>query len=126
MELKTTNPMKPKRWLFVSFLLGLCGCASQIASLNESVRSWIGHPINELKEGFSGPSVYDKYKAEIGWKDTTYALDNGNWVYVYLYGKDCFVHLEVNPQGIIVGAKTQGKGCGSYRYPWESPKSEFP
>ena len=51
------------------------------------------------------------YASRIGWKETTYPLDNGNWVYVEpagVGGKDCLIHWEVNPQGIIVGARTEG------------------
>ena len=59
------------------------------------------------------------YASRTGWKETTYPLDNGNWVYVTpagVFGKafgggDCFIHYEVNPQGIIVNARTEGKGC---------------
>ena len=103
------SPQSPR--LLVGVLLLLCGCVSQILSLKEYTRGWIGHPIDELKEATSRPNVWDEYKAEIGWKETTYPLPNGNWVYVELDRKDCFIHWEVNPQGIIVGSRTEGKGC---------------
>ncbi|MBI3319285.1 MAG: hypothetical protein HYZ89_01685 [Candidatus Omnitrophica bacterium] len=59
------------------------------------------------------------YASSIGWKETTHSLDNGNWVYVTPAGRfgtaigggECFIHYEVNPEGIIVGARTEGKGC---------------
>jgi len=103
--------MSIKKQCCAAVALMLCGCGSQIASIKERTQSWIGHPINEIKEGASLPNVYDKYKAAIGWKETTYNLPNGNWVYVELNNKNCFIHWEVNPQGIIVGAHTKGTGC---------------
>lgn len=58
------------------------------------------------------PNAYDSYAKSIGWeKGTTYKLENGNWVYVELDSKECFIHWEVNPAGIIIGYKLDGKGC---------------
>ena len=97
-EPKTTSTMRPPRWLFIGFLLALCGCVSQIMSLREYTKAWVGQPI-------------ERKAASIGWKETTYSLDNGNRVYVEPDRKDCFIHWEVNPEGIIVGSRTEGKGC---------------
>ena len=99
-----------KRLWMVAALM-LCGCVSQIVPLREYKQNWIGYPINLLKEASSRPNAYDWYKKSIGWKETTYPLDNGNWVWVEVDRKDCFIHWEVNPQGIIVGAHTEGRGC---------------
>lgn len=99
------------KWLWVAAALMFCGCVSQVVSLHEYKQNWIGHPINELKEAVARPSVYDEYKRAIGWTETIYKLDNGNWVYVELDKKDCFIHWEVDPEGIIVGAHTEGKDC---------------
>ena len=123
MTQKITSAVRLPQWLLVGFVLAFCGCVSQIVSLKEYTQDWLGRPIAEKRQIISREG---SHASNIGWRETTYPLDNGNWVYVYLYGKDCFVHLEVNPQGIIAGAKTQGKGCDSYRYPWEPRKSEFP
>ena len=112
-EPKTISAVKPQRLLLVVCLLGLCGCASQIVSLREYTKNWIGHPIDELKEAVSRPNIWDAYKAKIGWKETTYHLENGNWVWVEVDSKNCFIHWEVNPQGIVVGAHTEGNGCRS-------------
>ncbi len=96
--------MRPQRWLLLGVLLGLCGCLSQIPFKREYTKSWVGEPIERVRQ----------MDSREGWKETTYPLDNGNWVYVELAGvggKDCFIHYEVNPGGIIVGARTEGKGC---------------
>ena len=122
-ESKTTSAMQPRQWLLVGVLLGLCGCVSQIVSLKEYRKGWLGRPIEEKKQIISRES---SHASRMGRKETTYQLDNGNWVYVELDRKDCFIHWEVNPQGVIVGVKTVGKDCESYRYSWESRKSEFP
>ena len=77
------------------------------------MRNGIGHPIDQFKEAESRPNIWDAYKAKIGWKETTYTLPNGNWVWVEVDSRDCFIHWEVNPQGIMVGAHTEGNGCRS-------------
>ena len=105
-----------QRLLLVGLMLGLCGCMSQIISKREFMKVWVGRPIEEIRQMDSREG---SYASSIGWKETTYPLDNGNWVYVTpagVFGKafgggDCFIHYEVNPDGIIVGARTEGKGC---------------
>ena len=87
------------------------GCIRNIATLDEYTQNWIGRNIEELKEVDSKPAGYDSYAESIGWKGKTYELDNGHWVYVELDSKDCFIHWEVNPEGIIVGYKLEGDGC---------------
>ena len=95
----------------VAIALVLSGCVSQVASLRDYKKNWIGHPINELEEAVARPSAIDEYKKTIGWKETTYKLDNGNSVFVELAATDCFIHWEVDPQGIIIDARTEGNGC---------------
>ena len=97
--------------LWIASVLIMSGCLSQIAPLSEYKKSWIGHPISELKEAMSHPNVMDSYKSKIGWKDRTYELPNGNSVFAELEWKDCVIHWEVNPEGIIVGSRTEGNGC---------------
>lgn len=65
---------------------------------------WIGQSVQELQEPLSRPN---SYASRIGWKETTYKLDNGNWVYVEPVRKDCYVHWEVNPQGVIIGSRVE-------------------
>ena len=100
----------PQRLLLVSLMLGLCGCPS-IPTLGSYLRHGVGTPIDKHKEAESRPNIWDAYKAKIGWKETTYSLPNGNWVWVELASKDCLIHWEVNPQGMVVGAHTEGTGC---------------
>lgn len=51
------------------------------------------------------------HASKIGWQEKTYTLDNGNWVYITPDRPDCFMHWEVNPEGIIIDYKTEGKRC---------------
>jgi hypothetical protein len=76
--------------------------------VNESAPKWIGRPIKDRQNMMfrSGD-----YPSSIGWQEKTYTLNNGNWVYVEPVRPDCFIHWEVNPQGIIIGYKTEGKRC---------------
>lgn len=93
---------------FVMLMFLSQGCLSQIASVNKTAPEWIGSQITVrqnlvLRSG--------SYASKIGWQEKTYKLDNGNWVYVEPALPDCFIHWEVNPEGIIVGYKTEGKRC---------------
>jgi hypothetical protein len=89
--------------LLLMFLLH--GCLSQIAPVDSSSKSWIGHSIAE-REAIPNP-----YASSIGWKEKIYRLDNGMLVYVEPVRPGCFIHWEVNPQGIIVGYKLEGNRC---------------
>ena len=89
---------------FFLFLL-LVGCA--IPPVHHWAQSVIGQDINKFKR----ESPPDSYASRIGWKETTYSLENGNWVYVYPIRANCYVHFEVNPQGVIVGFKNEGTAC---------------
>lgn len=97
--------MKAIALIFIS-LIFLNGCLSNIASIEDYTKSWIGQPIERKKKPTLSP---ESYASRIGWKEKTYQLDNGNWVYVEPDSKNCFIHWEVNPQGIIVGYKLEGK-----------------
>lgn len=90
--------------LFVAFLNG---CASQIdADLYSN--EWIARPLSELKQDMRRP---DSYASKIGWKESTYSLANGNYVYVEPIGEDCYVDWEINSGGLIIGYNSRGKGC---------------
>ncbi len=82
------------------------GCLSQIMSTKERTKAWMGQPIDKLRTAVLRP---ESYASRIGWKEKTYKLDNGNWVYVEPDSPGCFIHWEVNPQGIIVGYRLEGK-----------------
>ncbi len=90
--------------LYITFL---SGCASEMSSRDLS-GSWVARPLSELKQEMKRP---DSYASKIGWKETTYPLANGNFVYVEPVGADCSVHWEVNQSDIIVGYQVKGNGC---------------
>ena len=89
--------------LILCSFLSLGGC-SALPSFEKYTQSWVGHSIEQKKKASAYPHAYGK-----GWKETTYTLDNGNWVYVEKHKPDCFIHWEVDPQGFIVGYKLVGK-----------------
>jgi hypothetical protein len=93
-------------WLLLYIIL-LYGCASQM-SLEHLGRDWITRPLSERKEEMKSP---DSYASKIGWKETTYPLANGNFVYVEPVSTDCSVHWEINQSGIIIGYQAKGNGC---------------
>ncbi|MEQ6342581.1 MAG: hypothetical protein M3A44_13290 [Gammaproteobacteria bacterium] len=86
----------------------LFGCMSQIRPFTEYVNGVVGQPINSYIEAGARPG---SYASRIGWKDRRYKLENGNWVYVAPEREGCIIHWEVNPQGIIVGYRTEGNRC---------------
>jgi hypothetical protein len=92
---------------FLLYMILLNGCASQM-SLEDLGRHWIARPLSELKQEMKSP---DSYASKIGWKETTYPLSNGNFVYVEPVSADCSVHWEINQSGIIVGYRAKGNGC---------------
>lgn len=93
-------------FLVVSLVL-LGGCASS-APVSVHSEEWITRPLSELKAAMNQPG---SYAAKIGWKEKTYPLANGNIVFVEPYRKDCYVHWEVSPRGIIIGSSASGSGC---------------
>ena len=93
-------------WLLLYIIL-LYGCASQM-SLEDRSRDWMAKPLSELKQEMKSP---DSYASKIGWKETTYPLANGNFVYVEPVSADCSLHWEINQGGIIIGYRAKGNGC---------------
>jgi hypothetical protein len=53
----------------------------------------------------------DSYASKIGWKETTYPLANGYYVFVEPLSKECSVHWDINPRDKIVGYRAIGSGC---------------
>lgn len=101
--------MQNIRVLLLLIVMLFYGClCSQIASFEEYTNGWIGQPVKDLREVILRPT---SYASRIGWKETTYDLNNGNWVYVQPDRKGCLIHWEINPRGIIVGYKTEGERC---------------
>jgi hypothetical protein len=89
----------------VIVILVINGCISQIVSIDDYTKNWVGRPIEDLKKIISRPG---SYASRIDWKEKTYSLDNGNWVYVEPDSKNCFILWEVNPKGIIVSYTLEG------------------
>jgi len=101
-----------KYWSFnavglLLYIILLYGCASQM-SVEDRSRDWIARPLSELKQEMKSP---DSYASKIGWKETTYPLANGNFVYVEPVSVDCSVHWEISQSGIIIGYQAKGNGC---------------
>lgn len=93
---------------FSALLLTSFGCMSQIQPFKEYANSAIGRPVGILIATKQRPG---SYASRAGWKDKQYQLESGNWVYVSPEREGCIVHWEVNPQGIIVGYRTEGGRC---------------
>ncbi len=100
------------KWFFLLFAVFLYGCASQQLVLENHKNEYMARPLTELKRALNKPG---SYPSTIGWKETTYPLANGNYVYVEPLSKDCSLHWEINPEDTIVGAETKGSGCGEYK-----------
>lgn len=85
----------------------LCGCASSVP-ISERSEEWIARPLSELKASMSQPG---SYASKAGWKEKTYPLANGNSVFIEPVSKECFLHWEVTPRGIIIGSRAVGSEC---------------
>ena len=96
----------------VASLLNLIGCAPY-PTLRSYRKQGIGQHIDVTKELVSREG---SYASSIGWKETSYKLNNGNWVYVEPDSPHCLIHWEVNPEGIIVGSRVEGRGCDMWPF----------
>ncbi len=92
---------------FLCIIVFLYGCAAPI-SLEEHTRDLIARPLSELKEEMNRP---DSYASKTGWKESTYPLANGDFVYIEPLRADCSVLWEINPGGTIIGYQSRGNGC---------------
>ncbi len=93
-------------WLLF-FIILFCGCASQM-TVEARGRDWIGRPLSELKQEMKNPG---SYASKIGWKETTYPLANGNFIYIEPVSADCSLHWEISHSGIIIGYQAKGVDC---------------
>ncbi len=96
-----------KKWCFLLFIVSLFACSSQIY-VKDHAKNWIARPLSELKQAMKSP---DSYASNIGWKETTYPLANGNSVYVEPLSEDCSIHWETSPRGTIIRYRAVGSGC---------------
>jgi len=93
------------------FCILFVGCVS-VPPTNYWAKSCIGKHIDELREIVTRDTSDPRtYKHKINWEEKTYGMENGNWVYVLPNWKGCFVHFEVNRDGIIVGYRLEGDRC---------------
>jgi hypothetical protein len=86
----------------------LAACSSQIPTIAEWAGSLVGRNVSLLRD-MAKPR--ESYSARIGWQEKTYALPNGNWVYVQPDRPNCEIHFEVNGEDTIVGYTPVGTGC---------------
>jgi hypothetical protein len=96
-----------KAWCLLFFIVFLNGCSSRI-SIEEHSNEWVARPLAELKQEMKRP---DSYASKIGWKEATYVLANGNFVYIEPISADCSVYWEINSGDIIIGYTAKGIGC---------------
>jgi hypothetical protein len=83
----------------------LIGCPS-IPSARMWAKEWIGFSIDKLKTVKQG-----SYARSSNWQEKAYKLDNGNMDYIYPVDKGCFVHFEVDSNGIIINSRVEGDQC---------------
>ena len=97
----------PKAWRLLLFLILLYGCASPIP-VEEYGQQFMVRPLSELKQEMQRP---DSYASKIKWKEATYPLANGNYIFIQPLSKDCSINWEVNKKDLIVGFTPEGDGC---------------
>jgi len=96
-----------KKWDILLLFVLLCGCATPVY-VEQHSNEWISRPLSELKEAMNRP---DSYASKIGWRETTYPLSNGYYVFIEPLGQECSVRWKINPRDIIVDYSTTGSGC---------------
>lgn len=99
--------MRVDKFIVIVTATIFAGCVSQIVPINEHLQGWMGRNIEDMKSVMSRPN---SYASQSGWKETTYHLPNGNWVFIEPEPR-CLIHWEVDQKGIIVGYKTEGESC---------------
>lgn len=85
----------------------LTGCASG-RSFEHHTTQWQGRSLTELKQEMAKP---DSYAAKIRWKEQTWPLNNGNFVFVEPFDETCKIRWEVTQGGYILKYTTSGEGC---------------
>ena len=88
-------------------LLGGCS-ASRIPPFKDYTAQLIGTPLVDLQVADAQPGSYVSKSAA---KPRTYPLENGDSVYVSPLSKDCIVYWQIDPQGMIIGYRSEGAGC---------------
>ena len=96
-----------KKWGFLVLLVFFCGCATPLY-VEDYTNQWISRPLSELQQAMNRP---DSYASKIGWKETTYPMAIGYYVFVEPLSEKCSVHWNINPRDKIVGYQAVGSGC---------------
>lgn len=89
------------------FMAYVSGC-SPYPSLQGYRKSSIGMSIEQKRAMLERKG---SYASQIGWSEQTFNLSNGHWVYVEPDSPECFIHWEVNPEGIIIDSQVKGQRC---------------
>jgi len=84
--------------------LPITGCISQIASVDDVGRSWIGHPYTKLRSRSEG--IHTNPQLE-----KTDKLADGSIIYTQHIIGDCLVIWTIDPEGIIIDYRAEGKQC---------------
>jgi hypothetical protein len=90
------------------FAIACASCASQTQSVSSFGDYSVGRPFAEYKALLSKPTSYANRS---GWKERSYDLPNGNWVYVAPMNGFCAIYWEIDKAGTIVRYGLEGEGC---------------
>ncbi len=90
-------------------LLFAVACASSQKSIEARGNEWIARTLPELKQAMASPA---SYASKIRWKESTYPLVTGDFVFIEPIEANCSIHWKVRPSGLIFDYQAVGKGCG--------------
>ena len=93
--------------IVTSGILGGCS-ASRLPPFKDYTAQLIGTPLVDLQAADAQPG---SYVSNSGARPRTYPLENGDSVYVSPLRKDCIVYWQIDPQGIIIGYRSEGARC---------------
>ena len=108
MKFKCIGPNLVNKYIISLAIILMLSACNRIPTFEHWSKGLIGIKIEVLKETINRKG---SYASQIGWKERTYTLENGNWVYVFPVFEDCLVHAEVNPEGIVINFWTEGQHC---------------
>ena len=91
-------------------ILGLLGGCSTpgLPPFKDYTAQLIGTPLVDLKVADAQP---ESYVSRSGAEPRTYLQENGDSVYVSPVREDCLVYWQVDPQGMIIGYRSEGTRC---------------
>lgn len=100
--------VRAAQYTLLASVVFLGGCAGGGKSFELHTNQWQGRSLTELKQAMSRP---ESYASKIHWKEQTYPLNNGNFVFVEPYDPTCTIKWEVTQGGYILKYTTEGSGC---------------